>query len=273
MSKNAAGIEIFNGFQIEYPEYSVITPHTLLEFSIRTLTVSEEEKLKGSLLTPNKLAGHLNEVIFNCLCKKPDSIKTYQDFLNKLTIKDRDALMYGLYHVTYKDIHNYDVECSQCQFINSVKINFEKGFRATLWPKDTEKGALDTEIPVKLNVAKNVTAIVKQPKLIDEDQLLKDTAFMSEETRDMNLQLLIISRFEIDRPEAKTADKIEDRDNIFKGYNQLPSTDRKLIDKAYVDNFGKYGVDVVSKVRCQKCSHETDVTIDLVRQFFRAMYE
>ena len=159
MSKNAAGVEIFNGFQIEYPEYSVITPHTLLEFSIRTLTVSEEEKLKGSLLTPNKLAGHLNEVIFNCLCKKPDTITTYQDFLNKLTIKDRDALMYGLYHVTYKDIHNYDVECSQCQFVNSVKINFEKGFRATLWPKDSEKNVLETEIPILGDECLNLFAI------------------------------------------------------------------------------------------------------------------
>ena len=273
MSKNTAGVEVFNGFEIEYPEYSVVTPHSLKEFTIRTLTVGEEEKLKGSLLTPNRLASHLNQVIYSCICKKPDDIKTYEDFLNKLTIKDRDALMYGLYHVTYKDIHNYDVECGQCQHVNSVKINFEKSFRAKLWPKDSPKSAIDTEVSVKLQTAKNLTAIVKQPKLIDEDNLMKDSAFSSDELRDMNLQLLIISRFEIDRPESKAPDTLEDRDNIFKGYQQLPSTDRKLIDKAYLDNFGKYGVDVAARVKCQKCSHETDVTIDLVRQFFRAMYE
>lgn len=272
MSKNAAGVEVFNGFNIKYPEYSVITPQTLQEFTVRALTVSEEEKLKASLLTPNKLADHLNEVIWECIAKKPDSIKTYQDFMNQITIKDRDALMYGLYHVTYKDIHNYDVTCVQCDYVNSVKVNFLKSLKAVMWPVGTDT-IIDKRVPVKFTIASNVTAIIKQPLLIDEHNLLKDNAFVSDEIRDMNMQLLIIDKFEIDREGSKVPSTIEDRDNILKGYKELPSTDRKVIDSAYEESFGKYCVDIATRIRCQKCSHEENISIDLVKQFFRSIYE
>ena len=273
MSKNLAGVEVFKGFDIKYPEYSVITPQTLKEFTIRSLTVSEEETLKASLLTPSTLAEHLNKIIYSCIVKKPDNIKTFNDFLNNLTIKDRDALMYGLYHVTYKDIHNYDVTCESCDNINSVKIDFLKSFKAQFWTSDKpEDSILKKEIPVKFEVAQGITAIIVQPKLIDEQNILKKLTFSSDANRDMNLELLVIKRFEIDRKEAKTPDTIEDRDNILKGYKQLPVTDRKMIDSAYAENFGKYGVAIRSIVKCQKCGSENDVSIDLVKQFFRSIY-
>jgi len=273
MSKNSVGVEVFKGFDIKYPEYSVITPHTLKEFTIRSLTVQEEETLKASMLTPSKLAEHLNKVIFTCIVKKPDSIKTFDDFLNNLTIKDRDALMYGLYHVTYKDIHNYDVTCTSCDTTNSVKVDFLKSFKAQFWASDKpEDSILKKEIPVKFEIARDITAIIVQPKLIDEQNVLKETAFASETARDLNLELLVIKRFEIDRKEAKTPDTIEDRNNISKGYKQLPVTDRKMIDTAYAENFGKYGVAIKTIVKCQKCGEENDVSIDLVKQFFRSIY-
>jgi len=272
MSVNAAGIEVFEGFKIKYPEYSIVTPQTLIEFTIRTLTIAEEEVLKGSLLVPNKMAQHLNEIIFSCLVKKPDDIKTLQDFTSKITIKDRDALMFGLYAVTYKDIHNYDVTCSECRHVNSVKINIAKSFKANLWPKDSAKPITETEIPVKLEIASEITAIIAQPLLRDEIKLLNDATFASDSVRDMNLQLLIIRRFEMNRPEAKTPHTLLERENILKGYKELPAPDKKLIENAYAENFGKYEIDVASLVKCQKCGQEDTISIDLVRQFFRAIY-
>lgn len=270
MSKNAAGLEIFTGFKIPYPEYLVITPQTVQEFTIRSLTVQEEETLKASMLTPNKLPDHLNSVIYSCLVKKPETIKTFDDFLNNITIKDRDALMYGLYHVTYKDIHNYDVTCSACNNINPVKINFLKSMKANLWPN--KDSVLKKEVKVPLEIAKSISAIVVQPKLIDESVMIKENAFATDAVRDMYMDLLTIKRFEIDVPESKAPDTIEDRENILLGYKQLPSTDRKLIDKAYAENFGIYNLNVQSIVRCQKCGSEEEVIIDLVRQFFRSIY-
>jgi len=270
--KNAVGVEVFGGFDIKYPEYSVITPQTLQEYSIRSLSVAEEEKLKASLLTPNKLAEHLNQVIWDCIVKKPEDIKTYQDFINKITIKDRDALMYGLYHVTYKDIHNYDVTCSKCEHVNSIKVNFLKSLKAVMWD-NTEESIIEKRVPVKFQIAEKISAIIKQPMLIDENNLLQDSGFASDEIRDLNMQLLIIDRFEIEKTGAKKPDTVEDRDNILKGYKQIPSTDRKLIDKEYENNFGKFSIDIATRIRCQKCGHEENISIDLVKQFFRSIYE
>jgi len=272
MAKNAAGIEVFNGFNIKYPEYSVITPHTVREFTIRTLTIEDEEKLKGSMLTPNKLAEHLNEVIYQCIVKKPDDIKTFKDFLTKLTIKDRDALMYGLYHVTYKDIHNYDVTCTSCNFVNTVKIDFLKSFKADIWPKDAPS-IIDQEIKVPCEIAQGVTVVIRQPLLCDEANLLKEMAFATDAARDLAMQLLVIKRFEQESSDVKNPNTIVERENIIKGYKQLPSPDKKQIDKAYTENFGKYGVEIESIVKCQKCGNEEKITIDLVRQFFRSIYQ
>jgi hypothetical protein len=273
MAKNAAGVEVFNGFNIKYPEYSVITPHTLREFTLRTLTIEDEEKLKGSMLTPNKLAEHLNEVIYQCIVKKPDDINTFNDFLTKLTIKDRDALMYGLYHVTYKDIQNYDVTCTSCNFINTVKINFLKSFKAEMWSKNSPD-IIEQEIKVHCEIAQGITVVIRQPLLIDETNLLKEMAFATDATRDLAMQLLVIKRFEQDNnADVKNPNTVLERENILKGYKQLPSPDKKLIDKAYGENFGKYGVDIESVVKCQKCGNEEKISIDLVKQFFRSIYQ
>jgi hypothetical protein len=269
MSKNAAGIEVFTGFGIKYPEYALVTPQTLQEYTIRSMTVQEEETLKASLLTPARLPDHLNSILFSCTVKKPDNIKTFDDFLNSTTVKDRDALMYALYHVTYKDIHLYDVTCSNCSNVNSVKINFLKSVSIVQWPN--KDSILKKRVEVPLELAAGVTAIVRQPTLAQESTLLKTISFNDEATRDMNMDLLIIEKFKVDGQDPKNPDFIEDRDNILKGYKQLPATDRRLIDKAYADNFGEYHIDIKSKVICQKCQSEEEISIDLVRQFFRAV--
>ena len=81
---------MFIGFNLQYPEYEVITPQTHLSFTVRTLSVSDEERLKGSLMTPAKVTEHLNKCIYETLVKKPDTIKEYKDFLKLVTLKDRD---------------------------------------------------------------------------------------------------------------------------------------------------------------------------------------
>lgn len=265
-------MEIFKGFEIKYPEYSVVTPQTVKEFTIRSLTVDEEETLKTSLVTPNKMTEHLNKIIYNCLVNKPDDIKTFEDYLNKLTIRDRDALMYGLYHITYKDIHNYDVTCSSCSKVNIVKVDFVNSFSMEKWP-EKDKPVLEKEVKVLLETANNVTVVIKQPTLNDEAELMKGMLFSSDEERDKNMNLLMVSKFEIDHTETKTAEIIKERNNILYGYKQLPASDRKLIESAYADNFGKYAVDLKTIVKCQFCTNEDEISIDLVRQFFRAMYE
>ena len=103
---------MFKGFNLKYPEYEVITPQTKLSFTIRSLNVQEEERLKGSLLTPQKITEHLNKCLYESLISKPEVVKDFKTFLENVTLKDRDALLYGLYHITYEEIRNYDIKCS-----------------------------------------------------------------------------------------------------------------------------------------------------------------
>jgi len=268
-----AGIEIIPQFEIKYPEYTVCTPHTNGEYTIRSLKIGEEETLRSSLLTPSTLTEHLNKIIFSCLIKKPENIITLEDFINKNSVQDREALMYGLYHVTYKDLHTYDVTCMSCEHINPVKINFGDSFSMVAWNQETPM--LDMEIPVQLKMATVVTAILKQPSLLSEQTVMNNLKFSTDEEREKHISLLPIDRFEIDINKSvgdKGKDVIKDRNNIKKIYNDLPAQDRESIDDAYEKNFGKYGVTIKTVVKCEKCQHENETEIDLVRQFFRAIY-
>lgn len=268
---NAGGMEIFHGLDLKYPEYEIITPHTLKSFTIRSLSVQDEERLKASLLTPAKLSEHLNRVIWDCLVQKPSDVQSYEDMLTNLTMKDRDALMYGLYHITYGDVNSYNVQCEKCDVINSVNINFLKSFKMIPWEKNDN--VLDYEISTKLKVADKVWVYMKQPLLKHESDLMRDMATESEETRDSALYLLIIDRLEVEQEGTDQRVQIKNRDNVRRAYSQLPATDRKIIEESYFKEFGKYGVEIKSIVNCKGCGHSNNITVDLVQQFFRSLYE
>lgn len=150
---------MFTGFNLKYPEYSVITPHTHLEFTVRTLNVQEEERLKGSLLTPNKMAEHLNKCIFETIVTKPEHVVDYKTFLQSLTLKDRDALLYGLYHITYEEIRNYEVKCAICKKEYQVTANASSMFNFIPYPSDD---ALTRKVAIPLPISQGVTAFIRQ---------------------------------------------------------------------------------------------------------------
>lgn len=261
----------FGGFQIAYPEYTVITPQTLQSFTVRSLNVSEEENLKSSLLNPRKIAEHLNSIIFKSLVKKPDHIKTFEDFLTKITIKDREALVYGLYHVTYKDVHNYDITCSQCEAHYAITVKISDCFSMNLWPGEKDE-VLCKELKLDLNIAKGISVILKQPTLKQELELMNNSLFVSEKSLEVGTETLIIDRFEVERPGAPKPEIITGKENIISGYQSLPSGDRKDITKAYMDTFGKYSLSLKAVSSCS-CGNRNETNLDVAGQFFRAMYQ
>lgn len=283
--KNKAGIEIFTSFGISYPEYEVITPQTKQSYTIRSLSVKEEEALKGSMITPSKVARHLSEVLWSCMVKKPDNIKTFDDFISNTTMKDRDALLFGLQVSTYKDAQPFNVRCTNedCGHMNSVKINIEKGLSATFWDPDEitnkETGAkrgsiLDFRKEVPLKVFKGVTCVIRTPTIKDEIQVSEDNTFATDEVRNMQLSLTMIDKFKIEPNEKVPAgDEIVDRGNIFDAYNTLTPTDRKIIENAFEETFNKYQITVSSKIKCQRCGTVRNVEIDIAQQFFRTLFE
>ena len=260
---------MFKGFNLNYPEYEVITPHTNLSFHVRSLNVSEEEKMKGSLVSPNKITEHLNKCIYETIVKKPASIKDFEGFLKVCTLKDRDALLYGLYHITYEEVRNYDISCSSCGKSYPVTIQASDTFNFNMFPG---KDILKKQTKIKLPVSKGITAIINQPSLLDEMHAIKNLSNRPGSSIELITETLIISSFEQDVTESTKPVVYNDRVDILDAYLTLPARDKRLIHKTYQDTFGKYGVDLKMKTFCPHCSAEEDVDIDLVSQFFRMVY-
>lgn len=259
----------FKGFNLEYPEYEVITPQTKHSFTVRSLNVQEEEKLKGSLVTPTKIADHLNSCIFDSIVKKPEGIDSLDAFLRGLTLKDRDALLYGLFHITYEEIRNYQVKCTSCSHEYPVTIQASNTFNYQAYPG---KNILTDTVKVPLPVSKGVTAIVKQPTLFNEIAALKELGNRPGSTIELITETLIIDSFTQDIQERKEPIVYSDRIDIIDAYLTLAARDKRAIYNKYEEAFGKYGIELKMKSYCPSCSNEDIFDIDLVENFFRSLY-
>lgn len=254
---------MFTGFDVKYPDYEVLTPHTGLSYKLRSMNVQEEERLKGSLITAAKVTEHLNKCIYESLTSKPKHIKDFDSFLESTTLKDRDALIYALYHVTYEEIRNYDITCGTCGKGYAVTIEASSTFNSIPYPDDD---ILSKRIKVKLPVTKGVDVYLKQPTLADEFTIVKSLSARPGSSIDIITEMLVIEKFVQGETEYT-----EDVD-ILDAYMTLPSRDKRKITDEYADNFGKYGIELKMKSSCRHCGEEEVVDIDIVAQFFRALY-
>jgi hypothetical protein len=259
----------FKGFAVQYPEYEVITPQTKKSFTLRSLSVQEEEKLKGSFVTPTKIAEHLNGCIFSSLVSKPEDIKDLDSFLRRITLKDRDALLYGLYHVTYEEIRNYQVKCTACANEYAITIQASDTFNYIEYP---HKNILKDRKKIELPVSKGVFVTIKQPTLFDEYIGIKELINRPGSTLDLITETLIIESFEQDVEERKEPIAYTDRIDIIDAYLSLPARDKRAIYKAYDEEFGTYGVELKMMSNCTSCGNQDQFNIDLVENFFRALF-
>ena len=259
---------MFKGFNVKFPEYEVVTPQTHNSFTLRSLTVQEEERLKGSLMTPSKVHEHLNKCIYDAIVSKPEAMLEYDDFLKHVTLKDRDALLYGLYHISYEEIRNYDVTCSSCRKEYPVTVQASSTFNFIEYPGDD---ILSKTLPVELRMTKGVTCFIKQPTLYDEMTSMRTLSAQPGSNMDMITETLIIDRFQQDPEEGDTIIYSE-RGDVVDAYMALPSRDKRVIHEAYRNNFGQYGISLKMRSTCSSCAEQDDIDIDLVTNFFRMVY-
>lgn len=260
---------MFTGFNLKYPEYEVLTPHTKKSFTVRSITVQEEERLKGSLMTPSKITEHLNKCIYESVVIKPDTIKEFKDFLQQTTLKDRDALLYGIYHITYEDIRNYDIKCSNCRKDFPVTVKASDTFNFNAYPSED---ILLKRVKIDLPKSVGVSVWIKQPTLEDEVNAVRSMSSRPGTTMDVITETLIIEKFEQDIEKAVEPTIYSDRIDIVDAYRSLPAKDKRAIYEKYNEEFGKYGIELKMQVFCQHCGTEDVVNIDLVENFFRMVY-
>jgi len=261
---------MFKGFEIPYPEYEVITPQTNKSYTVRSLNVQEEEKLKGSLITPTKVAEHLNSCLFNSIVNKPDEITDIDSFLRGNTLKDRDALLYGLYHISYEEIRNYQIKCNSCGKEYPVTVKASSTFNFNGYPSDSDILKDRKEVP--LPALKGVTVIVRQPTLFDEINNIKVLSNRPGNTLELITETLIIESISVLRESTKEPVIYHDRADIMDAYLQMTSKDKRAIYKAYADAFGDYGIELKMASSCVSCGQQDTHTIDLVESFFRALF-
>jgi hypothetical protein len=261
---------MFKGFNVKYPEYEVVTPQTNLSYHLRSLSVQEEERLKASFLTPTKANEHLNKCIFDSMVVKPSEIKNYDEWLKKTTLKDRDALLYGLYHITYEDIRNYDVTCGTCQKSYAVTIKASETFDMNSYDGKTPitEKRVDSELPV----SKSVFVTLKQPTLWDEVMALKTMGPGGENHLDILTETLIVEKFYQTPPEGGDSIVYSTREDVIDAYRSLPAKDKRHIYSEYRENFGKYGIELKMLTNCTHCGASDLLNIDLVGNFFRMVY-
>lgn len=259
---------MFKSFNVKFPEYEVITPQTHNSFTVRSLNVQEEERLKGSLMTPSKVHEHLNKCIYDAIVVKPEEIVEYEDFLKKVTLKDRDALLYGLYHISYEEIRNYDVTCSSCRKEYPVTVQASSTFNYNEYPG---KDVLTKRLPIELPVTSGVTAFIKQPTLHDEMVSMRTLSVQPKSNMDVITETLILQKFEQEPEEGDTIIYSE-RGDIVDAYMSLPAKDKRVIHDSYRKNFGTYGISLKMRSACSNCGEQEDIDIDLVTNFFRMVY-
>jgi len=260
---------MFTGFQLKYPEYEVITPQTNQTFMVRSLNVMEEERMKSSFMSPSKITEHLNLILFESLVKKPKHINDISSFLKFLTTKDRDALLYGLYHISYEEIRNYDVTCTSCRKEYPITIKASDSFSMEQYPAND---ILKKTISVPLPVSKGVTAVIRQPTLADEQHMYKRQSVQPGAKLDVLTETLVILKFEQDIEKATEPKIYDDRGDIIDAYMTLPPRDRRHITETYINSFGKYQVALKMISHCIHCGNEDLMNIDLVENFFRMVH-
>jgi len=260
---------MFQGFQQKLPEYEIMCPQSRRTFTVKSMNIAEEEKLKGSFMFSAKMLDHLNKCLFDSTIpeKRPEDIQTYSDFLEKISVIDRQAILFGLYHITYGEIRNYEVGCESCEKTYSITTNTKDIFSIKLSADDK---LMEKTFPANLEIFSKIVVYVKQPSLKEEfDAMNAYAPNLSGESLAYVENCILIDKIEEFGEDGEILSSYNTLEDIMDGFKTLPSKDKRKIQEVYKEKFGDFSVNLKMKSRCTFCGHEEDLTIDLVSQFFR----
>ena len=264
---------MFKGFEQKYPEYEIITPQTKLNLTVRSLTTSEELKIKTSLVNKNTLTEILNKILYDCIVNKPEDLNNYNNFLKNITLADRDALFIGWYHASYGNIvENIPVSCPKCD--TSFPINYDLSAGGNLVeysgkPKEILKEVKEVHFDIAPGFVK-----IKCPTLQEEIDLTKSFFSDNQEDEILNLMLFIkdIYYYAPEDKAKKDPILIDNEVDKIHALKTLVPRDKRKIKKEYAESFGKYGLFLPYTTKCVNCGEAFDGEVNLLHYFFREVY-
>jgi len=255
---------MFKGFDIPAPELDVVLPQTQKSFRVRSLRMSEEGSAKSSLLgNAQSIIKKLNHLVYNAIVDndKPEP----EQFLQQVTTKDRDALVFGMYQITYGDEYTFeDYTCANCQKTYSLRAFMSKGFVRSDYKVEDGQSILDKRITLELETGLQV--VLKQITLEDEVNILAATSADDPLTELYSkIDKFIYTSGEGQKLELNIKDTPMD---FLYGCGQLLPKHKKLINDAHTKEFNQYGVKVNINYVCPHCGHKENFNLDFVKQFF-----
>jgi len=292
----------FNGFSFALPEFNVTTPQCGYQYTVQSLTTGQVIRLRTSLTNHMQGLKLINEMIWDSIKQKPESINEYIDFKKQTTLLDRQALLFGIYIATFGDVQTYAPKCNECDHVNNMKINLtnifttnmyadsktiKKTYQAQKIAGNIKPGNADHEIEKAIaeDTVGNITqellhvilpisgihTYIKQPCIINEEEVYKDILGVSGLEEMLN-DILCIDRFEQIKKGDKVASLIiKDPIDILKGYESLTIKDKQKINSVYDNKFGDYKISLKTEYPCNSCGVKNELYIDILSEFFRSV--
>jgi len=278
---------MITNFKVQVPELEVILPQGNKSYRVRTLKADDEFSIRSSLYTTTSAMNKkLNEVIYNSIADT-DKPK-FEDWLKITTTKDRDALIYGIYEITYGDEYPLDnYRCPQCGNEESLKIKLSDGFNINVYkPQDikvketneegkeievVKPGKPLYEIEKEIELAPNFKVVIHQPTLAYE-QIILDTI---KEDDPMIKMYRKIKKLKIKQGREWNELTFEENniDYMYVIKENLYANFKKRINKEYKDTFGIYETKVMHKHKCKQCGHEHEFSVNFIDQFFLLVFQ
>jgi len=259
---------MFKGVKIQVPEIEVLCPQSKNKFRVRSLSLGEEANMKSSLLASNgPISIKLNEIIYNSIAD--ENKPTFDEFLKITSTRDRDALLLGLYQITYGDeyiLENYQCVNPRCQKTYNLRTKLSKGFNINAYKG--KENLLEKEVPVEL--AEGVIAYVHQPTLDYEKSVYEKLA----ENDLLTPLYLKISKLDVTNEDGNYILSLKENEVDYSMVisRNLYSIHKKMINEAYLKAFGKYDVSVTILNKCPYCGYSDEFELDFVKQFFLVVF-
>jgi hypothetical protein len=85
-------------------------------------------------MVPSKTPTLINNIIWGAIEDKPDEIKDIEQFKKMITLRDREAILYGIYCSTFGDEEDFKVTCRKCEHEENIKLSMSKIFSINAYP-------------------------------------------------------------------------------------------------------------------------------------------
>jgi len=171
------------------------------------------DRVKNSSTIVSKVRNVINDVIWNSIQEKPEHIKNINDFKKSITLKDREALLYGIYHSTWSNEKEFLGQCSFCDKEQILKIHVDKMFTMNPYPfSDDYKNAYKLyRASGGEEVSSELEKVIRKPELelppeIDDNNYLEPPTGKKEKNELVDEKLLDDI---VKHKKGKTTDKKE----------------------------------------------------------------